>query len=533
MATEPATVSVVETFAGTSENSLFGTVVVMRDSLVFVGAPENESGSGKIIAYDMDTSSVVWELTGEPEESLGSQFSVSDDGSRIAVARGASVLVYSIEKATGLAFINGSPIFVALGANFVTLSSDGARLAVSDDYNADLTGRVTIYEYSSDDGGEWTVDEEVLGDVPRAHYGAITSFSRSGNRLAIGASNQSVEPLFRNGLVRVVEKTPSGAWMRVGQDLVGDIDLDQLGTSIALSGDGYTVIAGSENSHGQGRRQGFVNVYRQDATQGGNWTQVGHTLYGENDLDRLGRSVAVIDNGRRIAATSYFHNSQRGQVLLYDLGGDGEWEQVVELEGDEVMDRMGHGRMSLSISPYGDRIAVGVTQADSDGGVQVGSVWVLDLSVPEGVVVTAVSAVPSVTPSVLPSAVTSASPSSAPSSSPSAAASASPTVSTSALPSAAASDIPTVTSSVSPSAAASDTPTAKISSSPSLRSSGNPSESPSFAPSKFPTYAPTVDDPGYAVVGVSSVNDALTSSAASSFPVILSISSVVVATLLL
>ena len=174
----------------------------MTPSRLFVGAPDHQTDSGMIAMYHRNK--LMWSLNGASDENLGRQFSVTLDGSRLAVPRIGAVFVYNVGD-SGISGLVGQPIIQNVdGSSISVLSPDGTRLAVSDLYDEDELGRVTIYSLSGDES-EWILEAELIGDDVVARFGNSICFSSNGQRIAIAAANQSVNGSQRNGLVRVFE----------------------------------------------------------------------------------------------------------------------------------------------------------------------------------------------------------------------------------------------------------------------------------------------------------------------------------------
>jgi WD40 repeat protein len=159
------------------------------------------------------------------------------------------------------------------------------------------------------------------------------------------------------------------SWVQVGADLDADGAGWELGWSVALSDDGARVAAGAPGG-------GRVKVWELVA---GAWTQVGATLSG---LHRFGDAVDISADGSTLAVSSPSPNgsSRAGTVQVYRLAG-GAWTQVGNvLQGEQIGDEFGTG---LSLNADGSRLAVGAPR-DREGGVSgggdsAGKVRVFDL----------------------------------------------------------------------------------------------------------------------------------------------------------
>jgi hypothetical protein len=374
------------------EDVLFGTTVVLSSldgSRLAVGAPmhdystaeanelsANDNG-GAIFLYEYDGSvwNQIWFLAGDAGEGLGERFSLSADGSRIAVRRESSnpdsVEVYDI-GAGGEATATQVGETVSCGANgdTVTLSADGTRLAVSCENFRDLelganTGRVEIFDWT---GTTWSSTGTIDGSAGGDFFGWSTAFSNDGNRIAISAPNHDSDGATNRGQVRVFDFV-SEEWSQVGADILGDSAADQQGFSMDLSGDGLSLIASCPGgNNGEVALTGLVKVFTES---NGIWSQVGDAIAGVDANDRFGRSVSIADNGLRLAASSYIHDGSRGHLRLFDLTGD-SWVQFgSDIDGENSADRFGNGIFSVTLTGDGSRVASGSTLYGDAGRVRV------------------------------------------------------------------------------------------------------------------------------------------------------------------
>jgi hypothetical protein len=463
------------------EDVLFGTSVVLSSldgGRLAVGAPMhdystaeanalsvNENG-GAIFLYEYDGSvwNQIWFLAGDAGEGLGERFSLSADGSRIAVRRERtnpdSVEVYDI-GAGGAATQVGETVSCGANGDTVTLSADGTRLAVSCESFLDPvlganTGRVEIFDWT---GSTWSSTGTLDGSGGGDFFGWSTAFSNDGNRIAISAPNHDSGGAANRGQVRVFDFV-SGEWSQVGADILGDNAADQQGFSMDLSGDGLSLVAscpGGDN--GVVALTGLVKVF---AESGGTWSQVGDSIAGVNANDRFGRSVSIADNGSRLAASSYIHDGSRGHLRLFDLTG-GSWVQYgSDIDGENSADRFGNGIFSVTLTGDGSRVASGSTLYGDAGRVRVFA---------------SAELVSTETPTIEPSTAPSVAPTFGPTAAPTAATTGVPTVGTTA-----------------PTAETTGAPTVGPTGVGTVESTQGLTQAPSFGPTAAVTVEPTVEE---------------------------------------
>ena len=371
---------------------LFGKTVVLSSfngTRMAVGAPSHDyqfpaghpdfqsQNSGAIFLYELSYNKKwyrLWFLSGNTNESLGEFFSLSGDGSRIAVRRNvvfdgpSTVEIYDISP-LGQSTLVGSPVSCSsvTAGKAVTLSSNGNRLAVSCEDPGSNRGTVEIFDW---DGQVWSSTGTVGNNVDNGRFGFINSFSSDGERLAVSAPSFSNDTQIGLGLVQVFDFI-HGSWVQAGNDIVGENIYHQLGSAMALSGDGSTLIVSSPSSpDSSGRLPLCGRVQRFGLSSEGTWVQQGSTIYGDT-RDLFGQSVAVSYNGFRIAASSYLRGMLRGQVRVFDFT-DGDW--VVHgkpIDGSNVGDQLGYGRSSISLTRFGEFLGIGSPTFQSTGKVSV------------------------------------------------------------------------------------------------------------------------------------------------------------------
>lgn len=506
---------------GAGANVEFGTFVALSQadgSRLAVGSPHhgwstpiedilfpNDDG-GAFFIYDYDGSNwnLIWFLHGDDDEQIGNSMSISADGSRVAIRRHYSdpnyVEVYDINGNSPYSPV-GSYIPSFANGDTVTLSPNGDRLAVSSESFSTFTGLVEIYELDAEDG-DWVPIGTFYGLDNNDRFGWMTTFSNTGNRIAISSPSYD-GGLLRRGLVRVFDfDFVTQTWDQVGDDLVGTNSNDRFGFSMDLSGDGSTLVIGSSGRIGSGDDRGGVGVYR---FVSGSWILQANEIEGA-DNDRLGRSVAISDDGSRIAASSYFHDHQRGLVRLLELDG-GVWTQLgSNIEGLSSFDRLGFGLMSVTLTGDGLRLASGavlaadVLRGENDVFVSSGSVIVYD-EVPA-------TSVPSSQPSLPPSSIPTQAPTKGPSQAPSLTTQ-EPTISSSQGPSVATQE-PTRGPTDAPSVATPNptTPVSTATPETTIRPSSAPSSA-AMPESSSPTAAPTEtrQDRGNSIIVATGVSD--------------------------
>ncbi|QNJ24252.1 putative cadherin domain-containing protein [Synechococcus sp. MIT S9220] len=249
----------------------------------------------------------------------------------------------------------------ARSGSSVSLSSDGSIAAIgswNDRTIGKQRGSVAVYQSVNN---SWTQLGNILnGDNNYDRFGGQVSLSADGSRLAVGTTRDDDGGVWA-GSVSIYE-LQSGTWTKLGSNIDGVSADDRAGVSLALSGDGSTVIIGAERGHTQNR--GYAGIYEWDGTS---WDQVGSLIKGTQKKEYSGRSVAISEDGSRVAIGSWAWDTSgvgndTGRVRVYDNIG-GTWTKKFEISGEKKKDFAS----SVSLSDNGNILAFGANGNDGAG----------------------------------------------------------------------------------------------------------------------------------------------------------------------
>ena len=155
-------------------------------------------------------------------------------------------------------------------------------------------------------------------------------------------------------------------WTQLGGDLDGQVAGNEFGDSVAISGDGLSVVVGTPLSNGG---TGHARIFTFDGTA---WTQVGTDINGEVAGDEFGESVAISDDGNTVAIGAPANDGigvDAGHARVFTFDGT-VWTQVgLNIDGEAAGDTSG---TSVSISADGNTVAIGAPLADGPNGVNAG-----------------------------------------------------------------------------------------------------------------------------------------------------------------
>jgi hypothetical protein len=292
-----------------------------------------------------------------------------------------------------------------VGTGATGAAAQGTSVAISADGNTAIVGGPNdngnagaAWIWTRDGAGVWTQQGPKLvgsGAVGSARQGSSVSISADGNTAAIGGPNDNASA----GAVWIWTRSGS-VWSQQGTKLVGSgaVGSASQGSSVAVSGDGNTVIVGGpQDATAQfGGARGAAWIWTRS---GGVWTQQGAKLVGStsSSSSSQGRALALAfdgntaivggpsdgsgaawiwtrsggvwtQQGAKLVGSDFFGNSQGQAVSLAAdgntaiVGSDsgawvwtrsaGAWTQDASQNGLQL--RSSDGASSVSLSAAGD-----------------------------------------------------------------------------------------------------------------------------------------------------------------------------------
>jgi WD40 repeat protein len=362
---------------GEATYDVFGKVMALSADgrRVASGGPNNDGGganAGHVRVHEYQTSSSTWLQVGSDidgvtaGEAAGTSISLSGDGKRLVILSPHYVNAgYLSGQAKVFQESNGA--WTQLGNTIVgqsteqlhysvSISSDGKRIAIGTKHN-----KVKVYKETN---GFWVqVGATITGG---GIFGFSVSLSSDGKRLAVGAPNQNTTNGVGSGEVKIFQEN-NGTWSPIGAGIIGDVNADQSGYAVALSGDGKRVVIGAPYNSIPVEK-GQVRVFGEN---GGVWTQVGSDIDGENNSDQFGWSVSISSNGKRIIAGSIDNSANgtdAGHARIYQENGN-TWTQIgTDIDGTAAQNHAGH---SVAISMDGYTVGLGAPAHNNVGQVRV------------------------------------------------------------------------------------------------------------------------------------------------------------------
>ena len=228
-------------------------------------------------------------------------------------------------------------------------------------------GSVRIFEYESRTRQWAQLGQDVNGDAWSDQFGSQVVLSADGNIMATSAGFHGGGGV-ESGQVRVFRYSSwNNRWMQIGQSLSGEAAGDRLGRSLALSEDGTILVAGATLNDDNGEDSGHVRIFQYNAST--DWWDKLDELRGRVEDDRFGRSVALSASGRIVAVGGHWHdrngkNSGHVRVYQYDRWSKEFVQLGQDLYGEAARDEFG---TAMALSSDGTILAVGAVKNDQGG----------------------------------------------------------------------------------------------------------------------------------------------------------------------
>jgi hypothetical protein len=250
----------------------------------------------------------------------------------------------------------------------LAISTDGGIVVVGAPGDNSNTGAAWVFTKV---GANWVQQGNKLvgsGSVGQSRQGASVAVSLDGNTIALGAPGDNSNA----GAVWIFTRNGS-SWSQQGEKLVGSgaAGAAQQGTSVALSGDGNTVVTGGiSDDFYNGAAWAFVRT-------DGVWAQQGSKMVSTGSIGRArqGGSVALSADGNTMMVGAYQDDNRKGAVWIYTRT-DCEWMQAgAKLVGTGGSAQAWQG-YSVSLSANGNTALSG---ANTDNTL-IGATWVFTRS---------------------------------------------------------------------------------------------------------------------------------------------------------
>ena len=265
--------------------------------------------------------------------------------------------------------------------SFVSLSSNNIFISGGMDATQSI-GQAWIYNYDSEES-VWELQAGPLGNelYEVDQQGSSVAISADGNTVLIGQpldpSSTSTMPYV--GIVTVFTRVlPNTGWINQGT-LQPSIPVAYSFVGdygcVALSSDGNTAVIGGRGYTNVEAGDGIVYVWNR---VDGSWNQI--TSFVPNDYGSTGAAgfgtVALSSDGNTLAVGGQNNNTNVGGVWIFVNTGSNNWEQQGNiLSGSDAVGESLQG-YSLSLSADGNTLAVGGPGDQTSEDNIIGATWI-------------------------------------------------------------------------------------------------------------------------------------------------------------
>jgi hypothetical protein len=290
---------------------------------------------------------------GAADDQFGEAVSISGDGGTVVVGAYLATIGYNSQQ--GAAYV-----FVKPATGWASTSSFDAKLAASD-------------------------------GAPGNQFGVSVAISGDGGTIVVGAWRAEVGSNSEQGAAYVFVKpaTDWGTTSSFNAKLTASdgAPIDELGLSVAISGDGGTIVAGAYHATiGSNSLQGAAYVFVKPATFWLTTTETAKLTASDGAAgDEFGLSVAIAGDGGTVVVGAYLATisfSRQGAAYVFLKPGSG-WATTSTFSAKLIASDAAAGDffgISVSISGDGGTVVAGAPSSNSNQGaayvfVKPGSGW--------------------------------------------------------------------------------------------------------------------------------------------------------------
>lgn len=216
--------------------------------------------------------------------------------------------------------INNDP----LSGNTVRLSDDGRTLVVGTHKVNDFGNIVMCVRayYNKENTTTWIQVGRDLTFTASDDKSIIPiSLSNDGKTVAIGILGDGTNTSFR-GETEIYRLDNTNTWVKLGQTILGEQVAGASGSSVSLNTNGDIIAIGEPKNDENGNDTGQVRVYYY---ANNTWKRVGNDINGYSNTENVGSSVSLNGTGTRVAVGAPGNDqlgTDKGQVKVYQVAID-------------------------------------------------------------------------------------------------------------------------------------------------------------------------------------------------------------------
>ena len=261
----------------------------------------------------------------------------------------------------------------------VVASADGLTVVVSTPYSNDKgPDSGSAYVFTKQANGNYFQAQKLLTSdgVVQDYFGCSVAISADGLTVIVGAFSGGDEGS-GTGATYVFTKQANGSYLQTQKLLASDGTFgDAFGNSVAVSGDGSTIVVSANCDDDKGVDSGSVYIFTKQTD--GSYLETQKLLASDGEGgDGFGYRVAVSADGMTVVTSAFkdsVKNADAGIAYVFIKQANGSYIETQKLmTSDKVTDY----QLSYSVAISGDglTIVVGV-HLDDDKGSNSGSVYI-------------------------------------------------------------------------------------------------------------------------------------------------------------
>lgn len=289
-----------------------------------------------------------------------------------------SLLLQQVAK---LATKDGTDL-VSFG-NSVDISADGRTAVIGANNDLDLYGTSVGSAFVfTESGGTWHQQTTLVPETdPPDDYGESVAVSSDGRTAIVGAPRDDNSNGESAGSAFIFTQS-DGSWQKQAKVVAGDGDDEDLfGQSVAISDDGSTAVVGAladEDPHGE--LAGSAYVFTESS---GNWHEQAKLVADDGeDADFFGFSLAVSGDGSTVivGAVGDKNSSGYSRGAVYVFESNGGWQQQSVLIPADVDDLLSEFGSTVAVSRDGRTVMIGAAEGVDQNQISTGSAYVFTKS---------------------------------------------------------------------------------------------------------------------------------------------------------
>jgi predicted acyltransferase (DUF342 family) len=317
-----------QTIVGSGPNVYCGvfTAINAAGDIIAVSSTYTDvsyTDSGSVTIYKYNTSSSLWQQLGQTlngpavNAHFGFDIELNADGYTIVIGNGDlnQCFVYRY---------NGTSTWTQLGNTITGATGDvlGLSVSINDAGNIVALGTLpTTIKVFSLVGSTWTIlGATIVTGAPTGRYDKL-ALSSDGYTVIAGEPNaQQNARIYRyNG----------SAWSQLGQTIT-ETGANYFGGDVAINFDGTVVAIGAAYmSASAGSNAGRVFTYKYNGTS---WVKIGQSIDGIASGNLCGLTVSLSRDGTILAAGSPNYASNLGQIRVYSIPHTGGYARTITMD---------------------------------------------------------------------------------------------------------------------------------------------------------------------------------------------------------